>query len=58
LKISFREKWVNPLFFVWENGSSLIPQIIDLAKPVAEDLELVGVRFFTPTNPPVLRGYP
>jgi ribosome maturation factor RimP len=35
----------------------LVPQIIDLAKPVAEELglELVGVVFHTNQRPPVLR---
>jgi len=48
------EKWVNPLLF--RKWLILIPQIIDLAKPVAEDLglELVAV-FHTNQRPLFLR---
>lgn len=50
----------EPTFFVFWNSSMthpLIPQIIDLATPVAETLglEVVGAVFHTNQRPPVLR---
>lgn len=46
-----------PTFFVLRMAHPLIPQIINLATPVAENLglELVGVVFHTNQRPPVLR---
>lgn len=52
-------KWVTTRFFYWKRTMThpLIPQIIDLAKPVAEKLglQVVGAIFQTNQSPPVLR---
>jgi len=52
-----QEVGTNPLFLFGKMAHPLIPQIIELATPVAEDLglEVVGVVFHTNLNPPVLR---
>jgi len=57
LEIVFQEVGVCPLFLCPKMAHPLIPQIIELATPVAEELqlELVGVVFHTNFNPPVLR---
>jgi len=46
-----------PTFLFWKMTHPLIPQIIEIATPVAEELglELVGVVFHTNQRPPVLR---
>ena len=53
------EKWVSTHFFYWCCFMShpLIPQIIEIAVPVAESLglEIVGAVFHTNQHPPVLR---
>jgi ribosome maturation factor RimP len=52
-------KWVLPAFFVALISMThpLIPQIIDLATPIAQELglEIVDVVFLTNKRPPVLR---
>lgn len=65
--LSLKESGCDPLFFiavVWQikrfdrkMAHPLVPQIIDLATPVAEGLglEVVGVVFHTNQSPPVLR---
>ena len=47
----------NPLFLCRIMAHPLVPQIIELATPVAEDLglEIVGAVFHTNQRPPVLR---
>jgi ribosome maturation factor RimP len=56
-KYNFTGSGYQPTFFVFEMAHPIIPQIIDLATPVAEKLglEVVGVVFHTNQNPPVLR---
>jgi len=55
--IILQEVGINPLFLFLKMAHPIIPQIIDLATPVAENLglEVVGVVFHTNHNPPVLR---
>ncbi|HEY9762847.1 MAG TPA: ribosome maturation factor RimP [Trichocoleus sp.] len=53
-------KWVGTHFFYWLIGPMahpLIPQIIELATPIADQLglEIVGAVFQTNQSPPVLR---
>ncbi len=57
LEIVFQEVGICPLFLCPKMAHPLVPQIIELATPVAEQLqlELVGVVFHTNQNPPVLR---
>ena len=57
LEIVFQEVGICPLFLCPKMAHPLIPQIIELATPVAEQLQLevVGVVFHTNQNPPVLR---
>jgi ribosome maturation factor RimP len=57
LEIVFQEVGICPLFLCPKMAHPLVPQIIELATPVAEELqlELVGVVFHTNQNPPVLR---
>lgn len=52
-----QEVGTDPLFLCRTMAHPLIPQIIDLATPVAEDLglEVVGAVFHTNQRPPVLR---
>ena len=47
----------DPLFLFWKMAHPLIPQIIELAAPVAANLglEVVGAVFHTNQRPPVLR---
>jgi ribosome maturation factor RimP len=55
----YRRKWVEAHFFLLNSLMThpLIPQIIDLATPVATELglEIVNVVFHTNQSPPILR---